>query len=162
MSLHQDCSQCKNPMCQITIPRFHFKHPGKTSITPVDGRPAQNALLWDLFEFALVHCFQVQDFRVMLYYGLWEHNIPLFLRETDELPVETVISFLKLTHQVVIKMTRDFKKFYHEFSGITEITDLVPNIITILQMELLGLSSHYIRHHQQHPDFCYTLRDITG
>ena len=160
MNLPDNCRDCDNKMCQLTVPRFHYKHAGKTSITSVDGVPAQNALLWDFFEFALKHCFQVQDFRVMLFYGLVEHDIDHFMRETDELEAETVIRFLNRTNQVILKLMDDFSEFKKSFGRQTQITDLIPNMVTIIQMELVTMVQLYLRHHADDPNFDYTMNDI--
>ena len=160
MTLPQNCQHCQNPLCQITVPRFHYRYPGISSFTLMGEVPAQNALLWDFFEFALKTCFQIQKFRVMLFYGLYEHDLELFLRETNELEPATVIGFLRQTHQVVIKLTQDFKQFKKSSSSVTEITDLIPNMITIIQMELVGLAQAYLESHIQDERFPYTLQDI--
>ena len=160
MTLPENCRNCHNPLCQITVPRFHYRYPGISSFTLIDGVPAQKAFLWDFFEFALKNCFQVQKFRVMLFYGLYEHDLDFFLREAGELDPATVIGFLRRTHQVVTKLTQDFKQFKKTSSNVTQITDLIPNMITIIQMELVGLSQAYLEEHIQDEDFPYTLQDI--
>ncbi|MGK5095380.1 hypothetical protein WDW89_25625 [Deltaproteobacteria bacterium TL4] len=160
MSLIDQCSQCSHPLCSITVPRFHYRHYGINSLTLIKGVPAQQALLWDFFEFALKNCFEVQNFRVMLFYGLYEHDLDYFIRETDELKPEDVIAFLKRTNQVITKLTNDFKRFQREMRSLTDISDIIPNIITIIQMELVGLAHNYLHHHASDPDFHFTINDI--
>ncbi len=161
LELPENCSDCTKAMCNVTIPRFHYKHLGKESTTLVNGIPAQNALLWDFFEFALLNCFMVTDFRVMLFYGLYEHDLDYFMRETDELPPDRVIDFMKRTNQVVRKLSQDFQQFKRYFGRYTKITDLIPNMITIIQMQMLELAHAYLKQHENDLDFPpYTLEDI--
>lgn len=154
------CLDCTRLMCKITIPRFHFKYQGLSSTSIVDGHPAQDKLLWEFFEFALKNCFQIQEFRVMLFYGLYEHNLQYFLQETDELEYETVINFLRRTNQLVKKLHTEFGDFSEQYARHTTISDLIPNMITIIQMQMLKLCHSYFERHKHKDDMPFSIEDV--